>query len=134
VPVQKLAFKVSAGKGELMLDEEANHVRFPRTILANAGVAPQNARLMDAFGESMRPTINDGDTLLVDVSPQAMQIVEGKIYVFSIGDDAFVKRLRRIGDQVLMISDNREMFPDSSVPKDSPLRIYGRVKWAGRSL
>lgn len=134
VPVQKLAFKASAGPGALMLDEAAEHVRFPQAILQHVGVTPQNARLMEAFGESMRPTISDGDLLLVDVSPAAAQIVEGKIYVFSLGDEAFVKRLRRIGDQVVMISDNREMFPDESVPREQLMRVYGRVKWAGRSL
>jgi phage repressor protein C with HTH and peptisase S24 domain len=132
VPVQKLAFKASAGNGSLMLDDAANYVRFPRAILQHVGVAPQHARLMEAFGESMIPTISDGDLLLIDVS--STQIIEGKIFAFSVGDDAFVKRLRRIGDRVLMISDNRAMFPEAEVPKESPLRIYGRVKWAGRSL
>jgi hypothetical protein len=77
VPVQKLAFKASAGPGALMLDEAAEHVRFPNAILNHVGVAPQNARLMEAFGESMKPTISDGDLLLIDVSPAAVQIVEG---------------------------------------------------------
>jgi phage repressor protein C with HTH and peptisase S24 domain len=45
-----------------------------------------------------------------------------------------VKRLRRIGEDVVMISDNREMFPDENVPKEQHMRVYGRVKWAGRSL
>jgi hypothetical protein len=135
VPIQKLAFKVSAGNGAILLDDAAEYVRFPRFILESHGVAPQNARLMIGSGESMRPTINDGDLMLVDVSPTAAQIVEGKVYVFSVGDDAFVKRLRKMGDQVMMISDNRELFPDEQpVPQHQPMRIYGRVKWAGRSL
>lgn len=135
VPIQKLAFKASAGTGAMVLEEIGEHVRFPRAILAHAGVVPQSARLLEASGESMRSTINDGDTLLVDVSTAAIQIVEGKIYVFSVGDDAYVKRLRRLGEQVLMISDNREMFPEpEEVPKHLPLRVYGRVKWAGRNL
>lgn len=132
VPIQKLAFKAAAGSGAIMLDDQAQHMRFPRGILASASVAPQNARLMEASGESMRTTINDGDLLLVDVSPSAQQIIEGKIYVFSVGEDAFVKRLRRLGDDIIMISDNREMFPEVAVPKDSPFRIYGQVRWSGK--
>lgn len=91
-------------------------------------------RLWEASGESMRETIHDGDLLLVDVSPAATQIVEGKIYVFSIGNEAFVKRLRRLGDKTIMISDNREMFPEEVVPDHLPMRVYGRVKWTGRTL
>jgi phage repressor protein C with HTH and peptisase S24 domain len=134
VPVQRLAFKVAAGRGEVIMDEAADRIRFPRMILQSAGVAPQNARLMEARGESMRATINDGDLMLVDVSPSAVQIVEGKIYVFAIGDEAYVKRLRRTAGSVVMISDNREMFPPEAVPKEAALRIFGRVMWAGRSL
>jgi phage repressor protein C with HTH and peptisase S24 domain len=134
VPVQKLAFKVAAGRGALILDDAASHVRFPRAILQHVGVQPQHARLMEAAGESMRSTINDGDLMLVDVSPSAAQIVEGKIYVFSLGNDAYVKRLRRTGDSVTMISDNREMFPPEDVPAHLDMRIYGRVMWAGRNL
>lgn len=134
VPIQKLAFKVSAGSGNLMLDDKAEHVRFPRAILQHVGISPSNARLFEASGDSMKSTINDGDMLLVDVSPAASQIVEGKIYAFSVGDDAFVKRLRKMGDETIMISDNRELFPEQSIPKHVPFRVYGRVKWAGKSL
>ncbi|ETR79286.1 transcriptional regulator [Afipia sp. P52-10] len=134
VPVQKLSFKAAAGPGALIMNEHAEHIRFPRAILQHVGLAPQNARLMEASGESMRPTISDGDLLLVDVSASATVIVEGKIYVFAIGDEAYVKRLRRIGERIVMISDNRDLFPEEDVPRSPSIRIFGRVKWAGRSL
>lgn len=132
VPIQKLAIKAAAGTGAIMLDDQALYVRFPRAILSTAGVMPQYARLAEASGESMKSTINDGDMMLVDVSPAAQQIIEGKIYFFSVGEDAFVKRLRRLGDEIVMISDNREMFPEATVPKDSPFRIFGMVRWSGK--
>ncbi|MFT3942079.1 S24 family peptidase [Rhodopseudomonas sp.] len=134
VKLQKLAFKASAGDGALVIDEDAEYVGFPREILERERLAAQNARLMEAFGDSMRPTISDGDMLLIDTSNAGTQIVEGRIYVFSIGDDAFVKRLRRIGRKIVMVSDNRETFPDVEIPNELPFRIYGRVRWAGRSL
>lgn len=134
VALQKLAFKVAAGRGSLILDELADHVRFPRAILTHVGIEPKNARLMEATGESMRDTIGDGDLLLVDVSTPARQVVEGKIYVFAIANEAYVKRLRRSGDRMIMISDNKDLFPAEEVPQHSPMQIFGRVKWAGRSL
>lgn len=134
VPVQKLAFKAGAGQGALILDEAADSVRFPKTILDQIGVAPQNARLLEAAGDSMRPTINDGDMMLVDISNAAKQIVEGKIFVFAIGDEAYVKRLRRSSGRMMMVSDNREMFPEEAVPNEPQIQIYARVMWAGRSL
>lgn len=133
IPVQRLAFRASAGGGAVVVDEAAQFMRFPRVILGHIGVRPENARILEARGESMAPTINDGDLLVVDVSDQT--IAEGKIYTFSIGDDVFVKRLRRTGGRVLIRSDNRDLYPDEeTVPSDLPFRLYGRVKWAGRNL
>lgn len=134
VPLQKLAFRASAGTGTLVMDEAAEYVRFPRAILDHIGVKPQNARLMESSGDSMRPTIDDRDTMCVDVS--STDIVEGKVYVFTIGDQVYVKRLRRgARGQVFMMSDNRDLFPnDEPVPADQTFTIHARVKWAGRSL
>jgi phage repressor protein C with HTH and peptisase S24 domain len=135
VPVQMLALKAAAGRGALMLDDSASHHYFPRAILQSYGVATQHARLMMASGLSMIPTINDGDLMLVDVSPAAAgQIVDGKIYVFALGNEAYVKRLRRSGVKVVMISDNRDMFPPEDAPEEPPMTIYGMVKWAGRGV
>jgi Peptidase S24-like len=133
VPVRKLAFQVSAGTGTLMIDDAASFMRFPRSQLEHSGVRVENARLFEAHGESMVPTINDGDLMLVDISDGT--IAEGKVYVFSIGDEIFVKRLRRVGGKVLMRAENQELFPgEELVPDGLPFRLYGRVKWAGRTL
>lgn len=70
VPVRKLAFRVSAGTGEVMLDDEASFLRFPRSQLEHSGVRFENARLMESRGQSMVPTINDGDLLLCAVRRQ----------------------------------------------------------------
>lgn len=134
VALQKLAFKVSAGGGSLVVDDDASYVRFPTAVLDLVGLNQQYAKLAEGSGESMRPTINDGDLLLIDVSLAAKQIVEGKVYIFSIGEEAYVKRLRKVGDRTLMVSDNREVFPEELVPDYLPMRIYGRVVWAGRKL
>ncbi len=134
VPLQKLAFKVSAGHGELTIDESSRHVRFPRGILEHIGVKPVNARLMESSGLSMWPTIDDGDMMVVDVSDTL--IADGRIYVFSIGGETFVKRLLRSSSgAVMMRSDNRDLFPDdAAVDVDGDFRIFGRVRWTGRSL
>jgi hypothetical protein len=133
VLVQKLTWRASAGHGSLILDERADGIYFPRVILERIGVKPENARIWEASGESMVPTVGDGDMIVVDIS--STQIAEGKVYAFSIGEEVFVKRLRRLGEKVLMMSDNRELFPtDEPVPADQSFVIFGRVKWAGRAL
>lgn len=133
VAIQKLAFTASAGSGSLNVDDHAEHLPLARIVLDHVKVKPQNARVLEASGESMRETINDGDLLLVDIADRT--IAEGKVYVFSVGDDIFVKRLRNAGGRVLIRADNQELFPgEEPVPSAIPFRVYGRVKWVGRSL
>lgn len=133
VHVKRLSFRPSAGSGALAIDEEAGRIPFPASVLKRVRVKPENARFMTAAGESMRPTIEDGDPLVVDIADT--DIIDGRIYVFSIGDQALVKRLRRRGAKLFMRSDNRELFPDEEeVPTVEPVRIVGRVRWVGRSL
>lgn len=82
----------------------------------------------------MIPTIGDGDWMLIDVSDT--QVVDGRIYVLTIGDDAYVKRLFRVpGGGLTMRSDNRELFPnDQTIPPEEHVTIFARVKWTERQL
>ena len=131
--VQLLAFCASAGDGVLVLSDAAKFVPFERETLERLRLHPENARLLTAAGNSMRPTIEDGDPLLVDVTDT--DVIDGRIYVFTIGDQVLVKRLRRLGSRLLMRADNRELYPDEEeVPMIEPVRIIGRVRWVGRSL
>lgn len=134
VALQKLAFRPAAGRGTLVFDESADYVRFPRAILDHIGVKPQFAKLMEADGLSMWPTISDRDTMVADVS--STEVIEGKVYVFTIGDQVHVKRLRRgQRGQLLMVSDNRELFPEPEpVPADQQFTVHAQIKWTGRSL
>lgn len=133
VPLQKLAFRPAAGRGTLVMDEGAEWTRFPRAVLDRKGVKPENARLMESSGESMRPTIEDRDVMLVDVS--STELIEGKIYVFTIGDEVYVKRLRRRGGKIYMLSDNRDLFPDEeAVPENQPFKIHAQVKGTWKDL
>lgn len=134
VTIRKLGFRASAGDGgTLVIDQSTTGAPFPQVILDRLGIRPAQARLLDAAGDSMRPTIEDGDPLLVDLG--STDIIEGKVYVFTIGDVVLVKRLRRRGSTLLMRSDNRDLYPDEEeVPTVEPVRIIGRVRWVGRSL
>jgi SOS-response transcriptional repressor LexA len=133
IALPKLAFRASAGRGTLTINEAAGHLRFPRAVLDHIGVKPQNARLLEASGNSMRPTINDGDLMVLDVS--VSNIADGQIYLFSVGDEAYVKRLRRHAGTLVMVSDNRELYPEPEpIGQVLPFRLYGRIRWAGRNL
>ncbi|MTW19131.1 helix-turn-helix domain-containing protein [Rhodoplanes serenus] len=131
--VQNLEFRASAGDGLLVLDQETEATPFPKPVVDRLGLRASKARLLRAAGNSMWPTIEDGDPVLVDISDT--DVIDGRIYVFTIGDHVLLKRLRRRGRKLLMRADNRELYPEEEeVPTVEPVRIIGRVRWVGRSL
>ena len=135
VLVERLAFAASAGNGSLVIEEAAGSVPVAGNLLQRLHMRPEHARVLDASGDSMLPTIADGDPLILDISPDARsRIADGKIYAFTVGNDAFIKRLRREPGQLMMVSDNADDFPPRPVPAGEQFRIIGRVRWGAREL
>ena len=135
VLVERLAFAASAGNGSLVIEDAAGTVPVPQELLQRLHIRPEYARMLDSSGDSMLPTIADGDPLLLDISPDARQrIADGKIYAFTIGNDAFIKRLRREPGRLIMVSDNVDNFPPRPVPEGEHIRVIGRVRWGAREL
>jgi phage repressor protein C with HTH and peptisase S24 domain len=94
-------------------------------------------------GESMKPTLEPGDIVLIDHDdPGAMssadEIRDGKIYAIRTGPmDAgcAVKRLHKINGGILIISDNsKNNPPKTSWTTDHRELIIGRVVWGWRNL
>lgn len=135
VPVQRLHVAASAGFGAYSAGSPSTDVvDLPRRVLDRAGCKPASARILDAAGSSMEPTIGDGDLLLVDIAKERRIPVEGRIYVLSVGDALFVKRLRRSANGWMMVSDNRAHFAEEPIPADAAVTIHGQVVWTGRQL
>lgn len=126
VDVPRLALDASAGPG-VVADEEMPFAqfRYARSWLRAQGLEPAQLSVIAVAGDSMIPTLHDGDEILVDRTPRAWR--DG-VHVARVGDSLLVKRLvfERPG-QVRVISDNR-----SYDPYDLPLEdiaIIGRVVW-----
>jgi phage repressor protein C with HTH and peptisase S24 domain len=85
-------------------------------------------------GESMYPTLKNGDTILIDIS-RGWQ--GDGIYLIRIGTDLLVKRLKKsINHQLSIISDNptwgTETF-DLRQVDDSEFAVLGKHLWHGSS-
>ena len=63
--------------------------------------------MINASGNSMAPTIENGDKLIVE-HWTGDQIQDNKIYVFCFNNDFFVKRLSKNLDEIIIKSDNPE--------------------------
>lgn len=130
VAVPYLTVAASAGRGLVTGDERAiRHEPFTVRMLRDCGVAPGAASLIDAAGESMIPTILPGDRLLIDRSDQ--RLTTAGIYVVRRGDELLVKRVRRDGAALILLSDNADYAPVRCAPGDAA--VVGRVKLLLRS-
>ncbi|QND45340.1 helix-turn-helix transcriptional regulator (plasmid) [Rhizobium lusitanum] len=133
--IQRLDVHASAGSGAITITEDAIELlAFQSDWLKSRHINPTSARVLTAKGDSMEPTIRDGDILLVDTSITSVR--DNAIYIVVYGGHVLVKRvnLRRNGSLVL-ISDNDRHAPEE-VPESEvlDLHIAGRVMWFGRSI
>lgn len=124
VRVPLLAIAVSAGPGRLVTSEAAvASAGYAPEDLARLGVRPADAAILDVRGESMAPTLHDGDRILVDRGKRTPG-ARGAIWVLRIDDALLVKRLVRDGENAWrVVSDNA---PDRHVAV-AELEVIGRV-------
>lgn len=135
--VDMLDVRVSAGAGALNghNNEVIGRFAFRRSWLARHGIAPENARIIRARGESMADKINDGDILLVDTSVR--HIGPDGVYVIEMDGLDYVKLLQRDFPTggVQIVSFNPSYRPQTlTADQAAELRISGRVVWHGGEL
>ncbi len=105
------------------------YLGFNRAWLRDQQLTPEHLAVIEVQGDSMEPTLQSGDVVLLDMRPQ--QPRDGVIYTLRRDSDLMVKRLRRKGLEWFIHSDNRAYQPER-LGSDSI--IVGRVVWLGRTL
>lgn len=130
--VARLDVGASAGPGGLVDAERAlASALFDPSMLRRLGVRPDAASMVRVAGDSMEPTLADGDEILVDRDRRTPG-VRGALFVVRLDGVVMVKRLRAMGREVEVASDNAaypmRMFAAGAV------EVIGRVVWLGRAL
>lgn len=103
--------QASAGHGIVNYDSEKSmkfHA-FRQDWLTSKGLKAKDLMTLNVKGDSMFPTINDKDTIVVDKSQTTLN--DGLIYVLRQGDDLLVKRVQRLLKGITLISDNSIYAP-----------------------
>lgn len=135
VSVPRLSLGASAGPGSLDEDERAaGLMAFDANWLRHLDVRPQKISIIRVDGESMAPTLSDGDEIMVNHDDDAGRLRDG-VYVLRLDGVLMVKRVamgpRRGFFSVL--SDNPH-YPDWIDIDPALVVIVGRVVWTGRRL
>jgi phage repressor protein C with HTH and peptisase S24 domain len=83
-------------------------------------------------GDSMEPTLKDGDIVLIDSSQQTIR-AQDRIWAVVYGDLGMIKRVRRTpAGSYLLMSDNPTVPPVEC--HDGEMNVIGRVVWIGRRI
>ncbi len=124
--VQKVKSLLSSGTGDLVDEEESEDIySFRRDWLTRKGVVSA-MRLAQVSGDSMLPTLKDGDFVLFDTSKNFPQ--EGKIMVIGIENLLYIKRVRVSPEGIFLVSDNKAVYePWRANPENT--RYLGLVIW-----
>ena len=135
VAVPRLDIRASAGAGTFSRDERPRaHVGFDPAWLRRIAADPEKLSIIQVEGDSMLPSLSDGDDILVDAADGAGRLRDG-IYVLRLEGALVVKRLalNPVAGQVTIQSDN-PAYP--SWPDCDPARVdvVGRVVWVGRRV
>ncbi len=134
VQVQKLDLSLSMGPGTL-IDEwvESEPVNFDLAFLRLVTRTPSDRlKLVTGIGDSMYPTLNWGDAILIDTTDRSLARQDG-IYWINLYGAAGIKRLRTVAKgRVLVVSDNPGVADQEVSAVD--LRIEGRAVWVARGL
>ncbi|RHW18505.1 S24 family peptidase [Sphingomonas gilva] len=123
IAVPHLAVAASAGPGAFVEGEAARGI----THLARQevpGIAPEHLSYIRVTGDSMSPTLFDGDEILVDATPP-IRVREG-LWVMTVDDTLMVKRLKRQGRGWTVASDNPDE-PDPGAFDAARMELKGRV-------
>lgn len=113
--------KASAGFGAINGDvAEPEFFLLPPKFLQNCNRKTTEA--INVSGDSMNPSLKDGDIMFIDKSDT--EIRNGEVYIVRVDDEVYVKRLFKVPGKILARSDNAG-FPEFTL--DGNFAVLGRV-------
>jgi len=140
VPITNAAASMGYGRDQPEFEYVVDYVRMSRSWIRTElpyVTSIENLAILPAVGSSMEPTFHSGDLLVIDRGVDAIR--NDAIYVFSLDNQLFVKRMLRnpITKTIVAKSDNElhGSFEIDNSHADS-LRVLGLVvyRWKGSRL
>lgn len=122
----------AVGSGASMYDETPiGAIWFREDWLQEHEINSTRCNVVKVAGDSMKPTLPDGCSILVDRSRRMLRNLH--IYVMRTDDGLIVKRVQQTqkGSWWLLVSDNTD-WPTEVMDEDTD--IIGEVRWYGVTL
>lgn len=126
----------AAGDGMINLDgPPIDHLAFSKRWLAQNGISAGDSVLINVRGDSMEPSLYDGDLVMID--RRKTHIRSGQIYAFRDGDTLRIKRIEIIpGAALILRSDNPKHPPEhrtGEAMNGISQNILGQIVWSGHT-
>ena len=136
VHVPVLDVEASAGHGALAeMESKCAQFGFDEKWLRRLTASKATSlSIIAVHGDSMEPTLHDGDEVMVDLNDGQSRLRDG-IYVLRMDDALMVKRVTRAPGQgrIAVISDTAHYKSWDDLPL-SAVQLLGRVIWIGRRI
>lgn len=95
--------KAAAGLGHANFEDNTRMELL--TSIPNTGV-PKNAFMVEVSGDSMFPTLSDGDLVIINPLKKEIESIDGKVCVLNYHDQTYIKRVKIKRDEIRLTSDN----------------------------
>ena len=133
--IPRLAVGASAGPGALADDEApVAEIAFDEAWLRRLGAGSDAVTMIRVEGDSMAPTLNDGDDILVAMHGGTAARRRDGIHVLRMDDALIVKRLAFRPDGRLSVTSDNALYPSYPDVAPESVHIVGHVIWAGRRV
>lgn len=125
----------SMGYGVSIYNEEQTATySISKKLVDDLGISRNQTEMIFAQGDSMMPTIEGGDSLLVDHA--RTEIYDGKIYCVRIEGQLYAKRLQKIPPNIVRIVSDNDKYRCFEIEidkcSDYDFKVIGEVRWWGR--
>lgn len=127
--------QASAGLGnEVVAEDVEDYFAFNKSFLSRQlNVSSEQLVFVTISGDSMLPTLHDGDRVLVDMSQKAVSH-EG-LYLLQSEDGLMAKRLSDKQGELSVVSDNPEYDNWKILPANREANpVAGKIVWCARTI
>ena len=130
--IPKTSARAGAGSSHLIEDEQEGLYAFRKDFLGRLHIS-KNSVLLDVLGDSMEPTLRNGDTILIDRADT--EVHDGLIYLVGFQQQLLVKRLFRDIAGLVLRSDNTA-YRETLIPPEymDDFVVFGRMRWMARTF
>lgn len=136
IAIPRFDIRASAGPGAFTDGETpVAHLGFDERFLKQlCSARASDLSIIRVRGDSMFPTLADGDDIMVDRSVAGTRLQDG-IYVLRRDDTLTVKRIAvHPGTRKITISSDNSSYPSWPDCDPEDVDVIGRVVWSGRKI